>query len=487
LVVCYTNHALDQFLEDLLDIGIPESSMVRLGGKSTPRTEKFSLQNVRRGTPGGNFTRLDWECIRSYRYGIAELDRSLSQASERFKANISEAEIMEFLRSDDIDAEFSRAFKLPPSKDGEKLVGKNGRPLHQSYLLSQWLKGKDAGFLSSYPVVKNAAHIWKLSKPARLEKITLWKEKILKRRISCIQELAMRFNEKQGKLEAKWDEKDGYVLSQKRIIGCTTTAAAKYRKHINAAAPDVLLVEEAGEILESHILTAMSRTTKKVILIGDHKYVYFLFSYMCFSPLRRQLRPKVSDYKLTVEKGEQYDLDRSLFERLILNGYPHLTLQKQHRMRPEISSLVRHLTYPDLIDAPKTKERENIRGIRDNVVFIHHTEPEDDLAELNHTDFTSNEATMKSSKRNKHEVQMVIKILRFLGQQGYRTDEIVILTPYLGQLKALQDALKHDNDPMLNDLDSADLVRAGLVTSTTAKKTKKPIRLATIGPCYHTF
>lgn len=55
--------------------------------------------------------------------------------------------------------------------------------------------------------------------------------------------------------------------------GCTTTAAAKYREDINAAEPDILLVEEAGEILESHILTAMGRSTKQLILIGDHQYV----------------------------------------------------------------------------------------------------------------------------------------------------------------------------------------------------------------------
>ncbi|PVG01698.1 P-loop containing nucleoside triphosphate hydrolase protein [Serendipita vermifera] len=464
LVVCYTNHALDQFLEDLLEIGIPGSSMVRLGGKSTPKTEKFSLQNVRQRTPGGYFTSSDWDIIHDWELEIEDLDSALRQASKIYSANISEDEIMDFLRLDDIDVEFSHAFQLPPSSNGERLVGRNGKPLHPTYLLFQWSKGKDAGVFKGHSFVKDAAHIWGLSKHARLEKLSLWKERILKKRIASIQELAAQFNEVQANLDAKWDERDGYVISQKRIIGCTTTAAAKYRKHINEGAPQVLLVEEAGEILESHILTAMSKATKKVILIGDHK----------------QLRPKVNDYKLTVEKGEQYDLDRSLFERLILNGYPHLTLSKQHRMRPEISALVRHLTYPDLIDAPKTRGRENIRGIRDNVVFIHHTEPEDDLAELNHTEFTGNEATMKSSKRNKHEVEMVLKILRFLGQQGYRTDEIVILTPYLGQLRALQEALKHDNDPVLNDLDSADLVRAGLVTSATAKRTKNPIRLATI-------
>lgn len=76
---------------------------------------------------------------------------------------------------------------------------------------------------------------------------------------------------------------------------------------------------------------------------------------------------------------------------------------------------------------------------------------------------------------------MVLKILRYLGQQGYGSDRIVILTPYLGQLRKLQEALAKDNDPVLNDLDSHDLVRAGLISEAAAALTKSPIRLATIG------
>lgn len=76
---------------------------------------------------------------------------------------------------------------------------------------------------------------------------------------------------------------------------------------------------------------------------------------------------------------------------------------------------------------------------------------------------------------------MVLKIVRYLGQQGYGTNKLVILTPYLGQLRALQQTLKADSDPVLNDLDSHDLVRAGLLTESAAKLAKRPIRLATIG------
>lgn len=111
-----------------------------------------------------------------------------------------------------------------------------------------------------------------------------------------------------------------------------------YAKQLQSAASGILLVEEAGEILESYVLTAMTPNTKQLILIGDHK----------------QLRPKVNNYNLTVEKGDGYDLNRALFERLALAGLAHATLQPQHRMCLEISNLVRQLTFPDLLDAPST-------------------------------------------------------------------------------------------------------------------------------------
>lgn len=146
-------------------------------------------------------------------------------------------------------------------------------------------------------------------------------------------------------------------------------------------------------------------------------------------------------------------------------------------MRPEISALIRALTYPELVDAPKTKNRPNIRGIQDNTVFINHEYPEDEFLRL--ADKRDGAAT--SSKQNSFEVEMVLKIVRYLAQQGYGTDALVILTPYLGQLQQLQAALRKDNDPILNDMDSYDLVRAGLLPPATAKLSRRPIRLATIG------
>lgn len=193
--------------------------------------------------------------------------------------------------------------------------------------------------------------------------------------------------------------------------------------------------------------------------------------------VRRQLRPKVNHYLLTVENGNGYDLNRSLFERLILKDYPHESLSQQHRMRPEISALIRHLTYPELVDAPKTSNRPDLLGVRDNIVFIQHDHPEDD----NNALADRNDMASTSSKQNSYEANMILKIVKYLAQQGYGTNDLVILTPYLGQLQKLRELLKKDSDPVLNDLDNHELIKAGLIEPSTGDRNKKQIRLATIG------
>lgn len=213
--------------------------------------------------------------------------------------------------------------------------------------------------------------------------------------------------------------------------------------------------------MESHIITSLAPETKQMILIGDHQ----------------QLRPKVSNYDLSVEKGDGYDLNMSTFERLVKKGYPHCTLIQQHRMRPEISTLVRHLTYPDLVDAGSTKTRPDLRGFSDNVIFVNHDHPEEEDNRIkDRRELTS------SSKRNLYEAEMVLKTVRYLAQQGYGSDEIVVLTPYLGQLRLLQEILAQENDPILNDLDASDLSHAGLLgTVAVASSKKRSVHISTIG------
>jgi hypothetical protein len=146
-------------------------------------------------------------------------------------------------------------------------------------------------------------------------------------------------------------------------------------------------------------------------------------------------------------------------------------------MRPEISALIRHLTYPDLQDDAKTLNRPQIRGLQSNVVFFNHDHPEVENQQL----ADRRDEGSKISKQNVFEAEMILKIVRYLTQQGYGTDKQVVLTPYLGQLGLLLKYLKEEHDPVLNDLDSFDLVKAGLLPQASAHASKRRLRISSIG------
>lgn len=52
------------------------------------------------------------------------------------------------------------------------------------------------------------------------------------------------------------------------MVGCTTTGAAIYHALLSEAGCGVVLVEEAAEVLEAHVLTALAPSTKHLIMIG---------------------------------------------------------------------------------------------------------------------------------------------------------------------------------------------------------------------------
>lgn len=459
LVITYTNHALDQFLEDLLDLGMEEDLMVRLGSKSSARTAPLLLSAHSRC--GYRRSKETWAVIDRLKGEATEQSESLCDAFTRYlQARPSFHEIQDYLEFSDEDSRFFEAFTIPSEDDGFTKIGKKGRDVSDDYLYENWKSGSGPGYFKDN-AWKQHRDIWKIPLPLRRQHIDMWFSAILREKAERVQELARQYNLSKERLDGHFDENKVQILREKRIIGCTTTAAAKYTKLIASAQPDIVIVEEAGEIQESHILTALTPSIQQLILIGDHK----------------QLRPKISNYDLTVEKGEGYDLNRSLFERLIIQGHPHTTLQKQHRMHPDISVLVKELTYPDLEDSPGTLTREPLRGLGDRVIFVNHGYPEAHDERI--TD--RRDQGSKSSKENHFEAHMVLKTVRYMAQQGYGTKNMVVLTPYLGQLRLVRDLLMAEVDPWLSDLDAYDLIQAGLMTQAAAKVDKSPLRISTIG------
>ena len=244
----------------------------------------------------------------------------------------------------------------------------------------------------------------------------------------------------------------------------TTNGAAKYREILKEKSSSVVIVEEAGEVLEPHIITSLSeeslysKETKHLILIGDHL----------------QLRPKVECYELSTASQRGYNFDISLFERLIKSHFPSTMLRVQHRMRPYISNFIRQQTYPTLIDHPTVTTFENIKGVPVNVAFVTHNNPESG------GDSIDNE---KKTKSNKWEASMCVEIVRYILLQGYRHDQITILTPYIGQvieiLKAMKMKMK-DTSAYVNELDQIEMDHLQHGIETVCTDIKKAIRCSSI-------
>lgn len=461
LVVSYTNHALDQFLEDLIAAEIPADTIVRIGAKAkcTPKTLPLLLSEQKGGYRRSRST---WNILDNLRAQARELiGPTIKAFSECRQFSLKWETLSEYLEFSDEDSRFFDAFHVPLSKDDWRLAGKRKQKIGPDYLYQQWVKGKGPGIYGKTFSAASEA-VWMMNQNERQAHIERWTRGLIGERLEAFQKHVGGFDDIQEKIDAHWSEADSFTIGQKKIIGCTTTAAAKYSHLIRAARPDVVLVEEAGEILEAHILTALGPWVKQLILIGDHK----------------QLRPKINNYALSVEKGEGFDLNRSMFERLILQGASHKTLHKQHRMVPEISRFPRELTYPELVDGPGTSGRPPIHGLRDRVVFLNHGKPEAVDRALSER----RDPDVKESKQNPFEAEMVIRCIKYFGQQGYSSHNIVILTPYLGQLRLLQDLLrKNQHDPELSEMDKRDLIRAGLSSEASAMIDRKPLRISTIG------
>ena len=451
---------MDQFLEDILDIGISDEQMLRLGSKSKPRTKSLGLYE-QSGDYRYRRSARSWNLLNKYSSMAEDFCTQVQNKASRFKQlQVSKEDLLDYLQFSDDDSDFFYALNTPESDDGMIKVGKKGKSISPSYLMDRWIKGENAGVFQK-TIGKEYGNIWNMNKAARMTYYQRWTRDFFVEQAGILQNVVRDYDESYEQLCAAKDQKHAEIIGGKRIIGCTTTAAAKYAKELLNAKPGIILVEEAGEILESHVLTALSSNTKHLVLIGDHQ----------------QLRPKVNNYTLTVEIGNGYDLNKSLFERLVVGGYPHTTLAKQHRMRPEISDLVKRLMYPDLQDDSKTLNRPHLRGFQSDVVFFNHNYPE---VQANNLVDRRDEGS-RVSRQNVFEAEIVLKTVRYLAQQGYGTDKQVVLTPYLGQLGLLLKLLRTDLDPVLNDLDSFDLVRAGLIPPTSADVAKKPLKVSTIG------
>ncbi|GFN92405.1 nfx1-type Zinc finger-containing protein 1-like [Plakobranchus ocellatus] len=250
--------------------------------------------------------------------------------------------------------------------------------------------------------------IWTLNMKERFALYKLWVERY-KAKLSDERRLLLdQYRYVLSEKEEINSQETVSILRGASIIGMTTTCAAKYRSVLQAVACKIIVVEEAAEVLEAHIVTALNKECEHLILIGDHQ----------------QLRPSPVVYELAKDFG----LEISLFERLVKNNFPHVVLQEQHRMRPEISMIMRHI-YPNLKDHSVVSSYDHIKGVSKDIFFVQHEEPESSVNDTH-------------SKANEFEAKYVIKMCEYFLLQGYDPSQMTILTTYAGQVFAIKTLMK---------------------------------------------
>ncbi|KAL1644160.1 hypothetical protein SLS58_004440 [Diplodia intermedia] len=458
--VCYTNHALDQLLEHLVDAGI--SQIIRVGSRSKSEVLKplllreVAMKLERTKTEKRVFWEIGKQLERDERE-IEQLITALGNAD-------SWQSVKEYLQQNSPsqhDEIFGSSF---PDEDGFMLQAEDPKDAFVRWLSGgRSLASTHHEHPSSLPL---SASLLTLSHTERrllhLHWTNLLREKIQRKLVHALHE----YNDRRAKQDLNRLELNLRCLQEAHIIGITTSGLARNLDILRRVRAKVMVCEEAGEVMESHTLTAMLPSVEHAILIGDHE----------------QLRPQIQRYDLGREhpRGEQYSLDVSLFERLVRPNddtaiqLPYTTLETQRRMHPMISQLVRDTLYPALHDAPSTMEYPMVPGMKDRLFWFDHNQYE--------TDSDQSRGVTSTSRTNDFEVDMTVGLVSHLMKQGiYHAEDIAVLTPYLGQLHKLRARLGAMWELVINDRDLDELEKAGIATEQVCKTTAlQALKVATI-------
>ena len=473
LMVCYTNHALDQFLEGVLKF--QQMGVIRVGGRSSEHLKPYniheyttssinrthvlsdmtkcqeaidrakhrlanskyqilSLRDLQDCAGKGHFEQLkvqestfnvkgmsvlqSWLGLkqrhsRDIQPQKVEATQTMSSKSEPVNMEDDDDDVEEGIDVDN-DADVIQRQRYVGVDDFQIIQGTetdvNQKRRHHSSLSSDHLKllrGESSLRPLTPGEVVKVSQVWKLTMENRWRLYLFWLRLF---QASCREDISGATKQYEvicKRFAEVREHEELHALQKAVVIGMTTTGAAKYRTVLEHIKPTIVVVEEAAEVLEAHIITSLTQCTQHLILIGDHK----------------QLRPNPTVYNL----AKQYNLDVSLFERMVNSGMHCYSLSTQHRMRPEIAAVMRFI-YQDLQNHESVEEYQDVQGVSKNIFFIDHRHPEEE-SELN---------DKLRSHSNSHEAQYVAALCEYFLLQGYAPQQITVLTMYAGQVLALK-------------------------------------------------
>ena len=472
VVVCQTNHALDDFIVDLHKRSV--SKIVRLGQNyRDPFIRQFEIGSIRSKNRGcGDAHKsfkacdavdrlaqdgLNWaQAISTNEVGYCVVENYLREKHpsiytlflhlEAINADQADGKATAYkwsgfayhfwLDGGDIDDEGNLLKKLDEASGGASAVG--GTVEGSEYKTNMF---KDAAAAFKESVAIPGSEIWQLDAKSRLDLVASWVADI-EPQVVCEQfaEVHRRHREAiKHKFEVFDSADKTIILNHKtQVLAITSTGCARSYNMLKELGPKVLIFEEAPELLEAHSIVALVPSIELCISIGDPQ----------------QLRPHLTEQALTCAKSPQYALDKSLFERL-MGRLPCSQLNVQRRAHPEIADILRAGDYPYLKDAPSTLDLPMPPGMSKRLHFWDHQHSESR---------PDSKSAFVNSWCNKFEVEAIFYLVKYLIERlGVTMNMITILTPYNGQLKALVRRLSQQCRIELTPEDRKTLVAAHII------------------------
>lgn len=468
--VCYTNHALDQLLEHLVKDDI--EGIIRIGSRS--KSDLVQRLNLREAMQSEERTSTE-----KRRFGLnkAEIE-SYSDEMKPLLENLmnhDHPKIVRNLLQRKFPEQHRQLYDTEKDDEGFEIVDNDSREP-----LIKWLRPKRtkrSRLETRLPAANRPldllkhANVWSMALQERMKLYEHWIEIAKDDALAQLSEMLSTVGVHVEELAQCRKEDELRVLTKAKVIGVTTSGLARNLDVLRRVQAKVMVCEETGEVLEAHLLTALLPSVEHAILIGDHQ----------------QLKPQIANYELSSEnpRGVQYSLDVSLFERLLYPNdpqaapIPYSTLRTQRRMHPSIARLIRETLYPGLVDEQSVHEYPAVEGIKSRLFWFDHDHPEN-----------GDERRESTSHTNDFEVEMAAALVHHLVRQSrYKSEDIAVLTPYLGQLIRLRNRLASSFEIVVGDRDQAELEQEGFnadpsrtIPKSTAKKTSlsKAVRIATV-------
>lgn len=133
-------------------------------------------------------------------------------------------------------------------QDGFQTAGISGK----DHLWKCWLKNKESPLILGQ---RAECRLWEMSPKDRRAQKLKWQHEIHAAERDEILLLMKAIKTARDELKSLQQISDTVVLSQARVIGCTTTKAAMCKSLLSGVGAEILLVEEAAEIREADVLT----------------------------------------------------------------------------------------------------------------------------------------------------------------------------------------------------------------------------------------